>query len=143
MSTIQPISVHAPANSADVSKHKVIARWGSYPQLFEHGFLAAPVLFLSLYAKLKPYALTHTEAMFALQLMSFKWTDAAPFPSYKTLAQRMGTSDKMVRRYAKALEEKGYLTREARIGTTNAFNLSGLFAALVATAQAERMTMAA
>lgn len=44
----------------------------------------------------------------------------------------MGVTDKMVRRYAANLEGKGYLQRGARIGSTNVFDLSPLFAAIVA-----------
>ena len=69
--------------------------------------------------------------MFVLQLMFFKWAKPAPFPSYKTIASRMDVTPKMVRRYAAALEAKGYLKREARIGTTNNFHLDSLFQALV------------
>ena len=31
--------------------------------------------------------LTAAEAMFVVQLMAFKWTEDAPFPSYMTLAK--------------------------------------------------------
>ena len=68
--------------------------------------------------------------MFVLQLMTFKWSATAPFPSYKTIAARMGITDKMARRYAAALEGKGYLRRQSRIGSTNSFDLQPLFDAL-------------
>ena len=80
---------------------------------------------------MQPYGgLTVSEAMFVVQLMSYKWTAAAPFPSYKTLARRMGVTDKMVRRYAANLEAKGYLKRRTRTGRTNIFDLKPLFAAV-------------
>jgi DNA-binding GntR family transcriptional regulator len=69
--------------------------------------------------------------MFVMQLMSFKWTDKLPFPSYQRLAERMSVSDKMVRRYAQALEAKSYLRRKQRKNNTNLFDLSGLFKALL------------
>ena len=71
--------------------------------------------------------MTHGEALFVLHLMEFKWDREAPFPSYSTLARRMGVSAKMVRRYAQALERKGYLKRSARTGHTNLFDLTPLF----------------
>jgi Helix-turn-helix domain len=113
---------------------KLAVRWGGQESLFARpeGWVGVPDAFLRLYAKLKPYALTVGEAMFVLELMAYKWSEDAPFPSYKSLAARMGVTDKMVRRYAANLEGKGYLHREGRIGTTNTFNLTPLFASLAA-----------
>ena len=54
------------------------------------------------------------EVLFVLHLMEYKWDERAPFPSYKTLARRMGISDKMARRHAQSLEAKRYLRRVAR-----------------------------
>lgn len=112
--------------------HALIARWGKHDVLFNarDGWLGVPTVFLRYYDKLKPYSLTTAEAMFVLQLMTYKWTEEAPFPSYTTLAKNMGVTTKMVRRYAKQLEEKGYLMRMARIGSSNKFELQPLFNAL-------------
>lgn len=104
------------------------ARW-EFPELLENGFVPVPDSFLQLYSKLVP-PLTSGEALFVIQLMNFKWDKQAPFPSYHTLAKRMGISDKMARRHAASLESKKYLLRISRIGGTNRFNLSNLFAAL-------------
>jgi DNA-binding MarR family transcriptional regulator len=101
------------------------------------------VVFLRHYATLKPYGLTAGEALFVLQLMSFKWTSEAPFPSYKTLAKRMGITDKMARRYAAALEGKGYLKRTARIGNSNSFDLQALFDALSSALNDQKLKPAA
>lgn len=76
--------------------------------------------------------------MFVLELMYNKWSGDAPFPSYKSLAARMGLTDKMVRRYAANLEGKGYLRRQARIGNTNSFDLNPLFTALATALQEEK-----
>lgn len=121
------------SDSSTVNR-KLAARWGGQELLFTRpeGWVGVPDSFLRLYAKLKPYALTVGEAMFVLELMAYKWSEDAPFPSYKSLAARMGVTDKMVRRYAANLEGKGYLQRKARIGSTNTFDLSPLFAAIVA-----------
>ena len=89
-----------------------------------------PTLFLHHYAHLKPHPLSPGEALFVLHLMEFKWDAKAPFPGYKTLAGRMGLSDKMVRRYAQSLETKKYLNRVVRVGRTNRFDLTPLFDAL-------------
>jgi hypothetical protein len=114
-------------------------RWGGYESLFKpEGWVGIPVPFLRSYGSLKPYALTVAEAMFVIELMAYKWSDKAPFPSYGTIGKRMGVSSKMVQRYAKQLEDKGYLKREARIGTSNAFNLQPLFDTLAAAMVQER-----
>ena len=74
------------------------ARWGSHKNLFARGFLVVPHRFLEHYSLLDP-PLSTGEALFVLHLMSFKWDRELPFPSYKSLAQRMGVSEKAVRRY--------------------------------------------
>lgn len=87
--------------------------------------------FLENYHRLKPYDLTHGEAMFIVHLMQHKWGSDSPFPAYKTIAQRMHVSTKSARRSAASLEGKGYLKREFRVGMTNRFDLKGLMDALV------------
>lgn len=106
------------------------ARWGDSKALFNQGFVVVPNKFLRYYASLKPEALTAGEALFVLQLMSFKWDRELPFPSYKTIAKRMGITDKMARRYAQSLDKKGYLRRQYQQKATNRFDLTGLFDAL-------------
>jgi len=120
--------------TAETVDRKLARRWGGHDVLFAKpdGWVGVPVSFLRSYGSLKPYALTVAEAMFVVQVMAYKWSDKAPFPSYSTLAKRMGVSAKMVQRYAKQLEEKGYLKREVRIGSSNAINLQPLFDALAA-----------
>ena len=70
--------------------------------------------------------------MFVVHLMQHKWGTEAPYPGYKTIAKRMGVSDKTARRLAKSLEEKKYLIREIREAQTNKFHLKRLMDALVA-----------
>ena len=124
---------------SSVINRKLAIRWGGQESLFARpeGWVGVPDSFLRLYARLRPYALTVGEAMFVLELMSYKWSGNAPFPSYKALAARMGVTDKMVRRYAANLEGKGYLRRQARIGSTNTFDLNPLFEALAAALEKE------
>lgn len=111
------------------SARSFVKRW-KHQSLFARGFLVVPTLFLHHYAHLKPHPLSPGEALFVLHLMEFKWDAKAPFPGYKTLATRMGLSDKMVRRYAQSLETKKYLRRVVRVGQTNRFDLTPLFDAL-------------
>lgn len=112
-----------------ISNPSVFTRW-NHSELFDEGFVGIPTHFLELYSQLNP-PLTSGEAMFVIHLMNFKWDKNAPFPSYKILAERMGVSDKAVRRHAQALESKKYLLRIQRIGGTNKFDLSKLFDALL------------
>ncbi len=98
--------------------------------LTEDGFVPVVNFFLEHYHELKPYDLTHGEAMFVIHLMSYKWTKDAPYPAFKSLAKLMGVTDKQARRYAQSLEEKSLLRREFRTGLPNKFDLNPLFKAL-------------
>jgi hypothetical protein len=122
----------APETTPPATKRNFAERWG-HRELFDRGFVVVPTFFLQYYARLKPYPLTGGEALFVIHLMEFKWDASAPFPGYKTLAERMGVSDKMTRRYAQGLEGKGYLVRHVRTGQTNLFELRPLFDALLKT----------
>jgi hypothetical protein len=97
-------------------------------EVFDEGFVGIPTAFFRYYAALN---LSQSEAMFILHLMSFKWNENAPFPSYPTLAQRMGITTEMARRHAKRIEEKHLLKRIPRVGKSNAFDLRPLTEALV------------
>jgi predicted ArsR family transcriptional regulator len=70
--------------------------------------------------------------------MESKWDADAPIPGYKTLAVRMGISDKMARRHAQNLETKGYLRRVMRTGQTHRFDLTALFDTLQKVHSAEQ-----
>jgi hypothetical protein len=115
----------------DVPNRSLAKRWGNHESLLEGGWVGVPVAFLTNYGNLIQFGgLTSSEAMFVLQLMAFKWGEEAPFPGYATLAKCMGITDKQARRYAKSLEDKGFLRRTARIGSSNLFDLQPLFDAL-------------
>jgi|ERR1700722_10233069 len=101
-------------------------------ELQDDGHVRISTFFLENYHRLKPYSLTHGEAMFIVRLMQHKWGADAPYPGYKVIAKRMGVSDKTARRFAKSLEDKKYLVREVRQANTNRFHLAKLIASLVA-----------
>lgn len=117
----------ATANTND--KFGFEKRWAS--ALKPDGFVPVSTFFLENYHRLKPFDLTYGEAMFVVHLMQHKWDENAPFPAYKTIAQRMRVSAKSARRLAASLEQKGYLKREMRVGVTNRFHSKGLMDALV------------
>jgi hypothetical protein len=121
-----------PSSSKIATKNKkkkwsATERWGSREGTFSLGFLLVPIKFLAHYSSLN---LTTNEAMFVLQLMTFKWDAADPYPSYAAIARRMGVSEKMARRYAKAIEQKGLLRRKFKRRDTNRFDLSALLDAI-------------
>jgi hypothetical protein len=118
------------SETATPTKYTFDERWA--PALKKDGHVQVSTFFLENYHRLTPYDLTHGEAMFVIHLMQHKWGAAAPFPSYRTLAQRMGVSVKTARRFAVSLQAKKYLYREFRTGATNLFYLDKLIAALVA-----------
>lgn len=121
--------VRFPSTSPPPQDRSAAKRW-RHEGLFEKGFVLTPTFFLRAYAHLKPFSLTHGEAMFVLHLMQYKWDEDAPFPSYKTIAAQMGVSAKQVQRYAVSIEDKKYLRREQRQGMSNRFDLTPLFDAL-------------
>jgi hypothetical protein len=122
--------INTSARLTKAVQYAFAQRWKHEP-LFHKGYVVVPTIFLQHYAQLKPKPLTGGEALFVIHLMEFKWDAADPFPGYKRLAERMGVSDKMVRRHAQTLERKGYLRREQRTGQTNRFDLGPLFDALL------------
>src|SRR5438445_1859517 len=110
------------------SKYPFAKKWAA--EIESDGHVQISTFFLENYHRLKPYSLTHGEAMFIVHLMQHKWGEAAPYPDYKTIAKRMGVSDKTARRLAKSLEDKKYLFREFREANTNRFHLTKLQAGL-------------
>jgi hypothetical protein len=120
------------ADDAAKPKRSFVERW-HHAALFNKGFVVMPTLFLQVYARMKP-EITPGEAMFILHLMEFKWDKDHPYPGYKTLARRMGRSEKAAQGHAQNLQVKGYLRRQVRKGETNKFDLTPLFDALLAKA---------
>jgi DNA-binding MarR family transcriptional regulator len=112
-----------------INKYPFAKMWAA--ELEDNGHVRISTFFLENYHRLKPYSLTHGEAMFIVHLMQHKWGADAPYPGYKMIAKRMGVSDKTARRLAKSLEDKKYLVREVRQANTNRFHLTKLMGALV------------
>jgi hypothetical protein len=128
-------SLTMKASTANNDKYSFEKRWAL--SLKVDGFVPVSTFFLENYHRLKPFDLTYGEAMFVIHLMQHKWDESAPFPAYKTIANRMHVSAKSARRWAASLEHKGYLKREMRVGTTNRFHLKGLLDALVSLKKAQ------
>lgn len=105
----------------------IVKRWGGDKSTFAEGFLAVPTILLKNLRTIGEYGLTPAELVFVLEVMSFKWGEEDPFPSYGRIADSMGVSEGYVRKIARKLEEKGFLRRKKREGMTNKFDLSPLF----------------
>ena len=123
--------------SAASSQSAFVAKWGR--ELARHGYTQVSNFFLENYHRMKPHALTHAEAMFAVHLLRYRLTDAAPFPSYATIARQMGVSVKTARRHAQSLERKKCLFRTFRVGRTNSFQLDALVNVLMRFARGTRV----
>ncbi len=137
---VLPITSAGAAPSADVPDRSHAARWGGHAVLFDSGYVPTPTAFLKHYSRMGTSSLTTAEAMFVLQLMVHKWDQKAPFPSYATIAKRMGISTAYARRLARDLQIKGLLRRAVRVGTTNRFDLTPLFAKLASVVEQEAMS---
>lgn len=122
-------SQDTPGNqgTAKESTRGMVTRWGGDKRIMAEGWVAVPTSFLTGFRSIRPYGLTAAEALFVLELMVFKWDAKQPYPSYATLAERMGVSIPYARKLARSLQTKGYLYRTFRKGETNQFDLQPLF----------------
>ncbi|QSQ23005.1 helix-turn-helix domain-containing protein [Pyxidicoccus parkwayensis] len=110
-----------------IPKYALSERWT--PLIATKGFTSVSTTFLANYSKLN---ITAAEAMLLIHLVSFKWTRKAPFPAVSRLAKLMGCTERNVRKLCQSLESVGYIKRIPREGTSNQFDLSGLYQKLEA-----------
>ena len=129
-SNVIQLPAAAPAMSARVAKLRSEQKWGV--EVISVGFVILPSILFRAQAWL---GLKATHLALILQLAEFWWyDDQLPWPSKRTLAERMGLSEKQVQRLAKDLEDRGYIRRRSRMTphgqTSNAYDLAGLVAKL-------------
>ena len=110
------------AGGTNAPQRNLATRWT--PALAATGFTPVVDGFLNHYGEI---GITSGQAMFLIHLMSYKWTDGMPYPSFTTIAEKMGVSDTSVRAYARKLEQCGLLRRVERPGRTTTFDLTPLF----------------
>ena len=127
------VAKKAARPKAKADGRQVADRWTG--MLATGGWTPVPDHFLANYHRLN---ITPTEAMVIVHLVSFKWSDAAPFPSLRTIATRMGLTPPSVRTHVRKLEKRGFLKRQYRTGSTSRFHLRGLFDQLEALVVADR-----
>ena len=112
--------------SSEKSEWQIENRWT--PKLAKK-WTPVSYAFLEHYSQLTP-SITSGEAMFIVHVIAHKWKKAAPYPSFKTIGNRMGVTHTQARNYARSLETKKYLRRKMRVGKTNRFYFEGLYEAL-------------
>ncbi len=104
------------------SKWDISKRWT--PALVLDGFTPIPAAFLEHYGSM---GITSAEAMLIVHLMSHKWDEKNPYPTFGRIANRMRISETAVRGHARSLENKKLLKRITRPGRSNEFDLRPLF----------------
>lgn len=101
------------------------SRWSEGLQ--KDGFTLIANAFLRNYYRI---GITIEEAMFIIHCFEYKWTVRSPYPSLKTISKEMGMSRNTVQRYARSLENKGYLKRIMQKGAPSEINLEPLIKTL-------------
>ena len=101
--------------------YSVSGRWTEY--LARSGHVPVVNAFLDYY---KDLDLTDTEAMFIIHLMSYKWDEQHPFPTYAKIAEVMHLKEDSLRRMTLRLQNAGFLRRE-KVDGRKVFDLTPLF----------------
>lgn len=102
-------------------------KWGK--RVLKIGFSIVPSLLLRAQQRL---GLNPTQLVVLLQLLDYWWdVDRKPYPSKKTLSERLKISPRQVQRYMQDLERSGFIKREARYANSggrmsNLYDLAGL-----------------
>lgn len=102
-------------------------KWGK--DVMALGFCIVPSLLLRAQQRL---GLNPTQLAVLMQLCDFWWaSERKPYPSKKTLAERLGLSPRQLQRYIAELETTGLVKRNERRAShggklTNLYDLSGL-----------------
>src|SRR3712207_3956972 len=105
---------------------RIVVRFGD--ELLQAGFTAVPNLVLRHYVAL---GITPTEMMFIIHIWQYWWNEKDPYPSLRTIAERMGISWRNAQRYVASLRQKGVLVVSPRFAAglgqmTNEYDFSPL-----------------
>lgn len=107
-------------------QYSISERWTK--ELLDWGFTPVVNVLIDNYTNL---GINSQELILIVHLMRFKWDRNHPFPSYATLAAKMGLHPRRVKQVAKDLETKGFIERIERRALqrsqTNLFDLTPLF----------------
>jgi DNA-binding MarR family transcriptional regulator len=102
------------------------SKWSSATE--EDGFTMVPNLLIKHQSDLN---ITDPEIVVLIAILSFKWTDAMPYPSAGKLGEYTGKSTKSVRDKLRSLETKGIIKRVHRAGASNEYDFTPLEKRLV------------
>lgn len=108
-----------------MTDYSLKARWGD--GLLDRGTVWFPVLLFEVYHLL---GISEEELVFIQQAFCYKWDDRNPYPSFSTIAAKMGKAKRRIQQYAKSLEEKKLMERKPRLGSSSELNFSPLLAAM-------------
>lgn len=118
-------------SSSEDTNRSIAARWT--PHLADR-WVPISSYFLENYHRLVPHenakGLSSSEFTLLVHIIAHKWSEAAPFPSQETLANRMGVSARRVRQILKSLKDLGYLRWDQRAYNSNLYDLQPLYDAL-------------
>ena len=120
--------IKLPVRKAGKSSER---KWGR--PVMDLGFCIIPSLLLRAQARL---GLNPTQLTLLMHLADYWWdVDRKPYPSKKTLGERVGLSARQVQRYIAELEAAGLVQRIERVAAhrgklSNEYDLSGLVARL-------------
>lgn len=105
------------------------------PDLAKEHWTAVPDVLLRHHGDM---GLTPAEALFLIQILSYKWDKRKPYPGLKAIGTSMGVSYSTVRRYAERCRDLKVLKMDHRKGETCEYDLSPLFSQLEEKAKSDR-----
>ena len=123
------------------TEYRIVVRFGD--ELLQASITAVPNLVLKHYVAL---GITPTEMMFIIHIWQYWWNEKNPYPSLRTIADRMGISWRNAQRYVASLKQKAVLVVTPRFATglgqmTNEYDFSPLTQRVLA--QASEVTKTA
>lgn len=108
-----------------MADYSLRARWGD--DLLDRGIACFPVLLFEVYHLL---GISEEELVFIQQAFCYKWDDRNPYPSFSTIAAKMGKTKRTIQHYAESLEKKKLMERKPRLGGSSELDFSLLLAAM-------------
>jgi hypothetical protein len=114
----------SPSNKEKRTSEK---KWGK--EVIDYGFCIIPSLLLHAQKRL---GLTPTHLAVLLQVADYWWeSDRKPYPSKRSLSERLDISERQIQRYIAELENAGLIKRKSRHALSggrmsNEYDLAGL-----------------
>jgi DNA replication protein len=102
-------------------KSKIVQIWGD---ILDEGFTSVPNILLRYRSNLG--VKSHHLALI-IDIMSFKWDEENPFPSYSTLAQRANVTERGIMKTVRDLERLNLLIRTQRFDEESGVQITTIF----------------